>query len=84
MEMRRNGQEEGSKEMEVTDGAGKEHAKECCSLIMNVDTTGNTPGVFGNALASTTLKPLTPLTLNLPSKTAAGSPFFPLAAVEVG
>jgi len=39
---------------------------------MNVGKTGNAPGVLGNALASTTLNPFVPLTLNFESRTAKG------------
>ena len=39
---------------------------------IKVGRTGNAPGVLGNALASTTLNPIVPLTLNFESSTAKG------------
>jgi hypothetical protein len=48
------------------------------SLNIIVGSTGNPPGTLGKALASTTLNPCTPLTLNLLSSTAYLSPSAPI------
>lgn len=47
-------------------------------LIIKTGMTGKPPGIFGNTLASTTLNPVTPLTLNFESSTAIGSPSAPM------
>lgn len=53
------------------------------SPTMYVDTAVNVPGILGYTLASTTLNPLTPLTLNLESNTAIGSPSLPIGHVQL-
>src|SRR4051812_26546430 len=53
------------------------------SLTMYVGTAMKNPGILGKTDASTTLRPDTPRTRNLESKTALGSPSAPIGHVQL-